>query len=153
MAKSRDAIRMTSEEVTTFLDEARTLIVATLDKDGAPHQTALWFARHEGAVMFETYGSSQKVVNLRRDPRVSVLCEEGESYDQLRGVSIRGTAEIVDSGERLSELMTHIIARNAPGQTAEALARHVAGMVRKRVVVVVHPEKIMSWDHRKLAPR
>lgn len=153
MTKSRDAIRMTSEEIATFLDEARTLIVATLDKDGAPHQTALWFAQREGAVMFETYGSSQKVVNLRRDPRVSVLCEEGESYDQLRGVSIRGTAEIVDSGERLSELMTHIVARNAPGQTAESLARHVAGMVRKRVVVVVHPEKIMSWDHRKLDPR
>lgn len=150
MAKQRDAIRMTDEEVAAFLDASKTLIVASLDKEGAPHLTALWFARQGLAVMFETYGTSQKVVNLRRDPRISVLCEDGESYDQLRGVSIKGTAEIVDGGPRLEELMGLVLRRNTPGVTAENLAEHVAAMIRKRVVVIVHPNKVISWDHRRL---
>ena len=150
MAQQRDVVRMTDEEVTAFLDESRTLIVASLDKEGAPHLTALWFARQGLAVMFETYGTSQKVMNLRRDPRIAVMCEAGESYDQLRGVSIKGRAEIVESGERLIELMALIIRRNNPGLDPAALAGHAAAMARKRVVVVVHPNKVISWDHRKL---
>jgi PPOX class probable F420-dependent enzyme len=150
MAKQRDKVRMTDEEVEAFLVNAKTLVVSTLDKEGAPHLTALWFALQEGTILFETYGSSQKVVNLRRDPRVAVLCEAGESYDQLRGVSIQGRAEIVDDGTRLAELMTVVINRNTPGLEPTVLNGHVEAMIRKRVVVVVRPEKTISWDHRKL---
>ena len=150
MAKQRDAIRMSEGEVEAFLDSSKTLVVATLGRQGAPHMTALWFARRGGNVIFETYGASQKVVNLRRDPRLAVLCERGETYDELRGVSISGTAEIVDHGSRLKELMAVIINRNTPGLTPDALASHVAAMIRKRLVVIVHAEKIISWDHRKL---
>ena len=144
---------MTPAEVAAVLDESRTLNVATLDREGAPHLTALWFARAGDLLLFETYGTSQKVVNLRRDPRIAVVCEAGESYDQLRGVSIKGTAEIVDSEPRLTELMTAIIARNIDGLDPQPLTSHVAAMVRKRVVVIVHPRKLMSWDHRKLVKR
>ncbi|GGN61282.1 hypothetical protein GCM10011349_43750 [Novosphingobium indicum] len=151
MAKLRDKIRMTDEEIGDFLRVSKTLVVSTLDRDGAPHLTALWFANHEGMIIFETYGSSQKVVNLRRDPRIAVLCETGEVYDQLRGVSIQGRAEIVDSGPRLVELMSLVIKRNTPDLDAAALASHVETMIRKRVVVVVRPDKVISWDHRKLA--
>jgi PPOX class probable F420-dependent enzyme len=151
MAKQRDKIRMTPEEINTFLDVSKSLIVATLDRDGAPHLTTLWFARLGNDILFETYGSSQKVVNLRRDPRISVMCEAGETYDQLRGVSIQGRAEIVDTSPYLDALMSIIIHRSFPGQSPEKLQAHVADMIRKRVVVVVHPIKYMSWDHRKLA--
>jgi len=151
MAKQRDKIRMSPQEVDAFLGEIRSLNVATLGKDGAPHMTTLWFAVDGGKVLFETYGTSQKVVNLRRDPRIAVLCEAGETYPELRGVSINGRAEIVDSGPHLTELMTKIVRKNVPGLEGEHLAEHVAGMTRKRVVVVVHPERVISWDHRKLA--
>lgn len=150
MAKQRDKVRMTDEEIDSFLEDAKTLVVSTLGKDGAPHLTALWFARHEGMILFETYGSSQKVVNLRRDPRIAVLCEAGETYDQLRGVSIQGHADIVDEGARLAELMAIVINRNTPGLDPAALAGHVEAMIRKRVVIAVRPEKTISWDHRKL---
>jgi len=150
MAKQRDKVRMTGDEIDDFLWSSKTLIVSSLDREGKPHLTALWFAHHEGVILFETYGSSQKVVNLRRDPRVAVLCEAGETYDQLRGVSIQGRAEIVEDGSRLSELMKVVISRNTPGLDPEMLARHVEAMIRKRVVVVVHPENVISWDHRKL---
>lgn len=151
MAKQRDLIRMTEAEITAFLDGCRSLIVATIGKDGAPHLTTLWFAVSDGTYLFETYGSSQKVVNLRRDPRISLMWEAGETYTELRGVTVQGRAEIVDEGPRLLDLMRMVVSRNVPQITGEALDNHVAGMVRKRVVVVVHPEKTVSWDHRKLA--
>ena len=150
MPKQRDKVRMSQEEVEAFLDGSKSLIVATLDKDGAPHMTVLWFVRHGDTILFETYGSSQKVLNLRRDPRIAVLCEDGESYQELRGVSIQGTAEIVDGGPRLEELMALIVKRNTPALPPETLGSHVAAMIRKRVVVVVHPDKVISWDHSKL---
>jgi PPOX class probable F420-dependent enzyme len=151
MAKQRDAIRMNDAETAVFLEECRSMIVATLDKDGAPHLTTLWFAVKDGAYVFETYGTSQKVVNLRRDPRISVMWEAGTEYNELRGVTVQGRAEIVEEGPRLLELMRTVVTRNVPQLSGAALDHHVANMARKRVAIVVHPEKTISWDHRKLA--
>jgi PPOX class probable F420-dependent enzyme len=153
MPKQRDAIRMSDAEVAAFLDAAQTISVATIGKDGAPHLTALWFARDGDTVLFETYGRSQKVVNLARDPRVAVLAEAGTTYPELHGVSINGRAEIVDAEPRLSELMRKIVSRTLGASDEAALDHHVATMVMKRVVIAVTPEKIVSWDHRKLAAR
>ena len=124
--------------------------VATLDKDGAPHQTVLWYAVKDGKYLFETYGRSQKVVNLRRDPRVSLLWEDGREYSNLRGLVVRGVAEIITEEPRLTELMSFIAKRNAPPQTPEEHAAHVARMVLKRVVISVTPTHTTSWDHRKI---
>lgn len=151
MAKQRDAVRMSEAEMADFIESRRSVMVATLDKEGAPHQTVLWFAVKDGKYIFETYGTSQKTLNLRRDPRISLIWEAGETYDQLRGVSVQGRAEIVDSGQELLDLMRTCLLRNSPMAAGEALEHHVAQMARKRVVVVVHPEKTFSWDHRKLA--
>lgn len=150
MAKQRDVIRMSDAEIAAFLAECKSLQVATLDRDGAPHLTTVWFAVHDGAWLFETYGKSQKVVNLRRDPRVAVLCEQGTTYDELRGVSVQGRAEIVDSGDRLLDLMKLIVDANHPGMDAGQVAAIAAQMAQKRVVVAVRPEKVISWDHRKI---
>jgi len=153
MGKQRDAIRMSEAEVSAFLDETQTISVTTLGKDGAPHMTALWFARDGDQILFETYGRSQKVVNLQRDPRIAVLAEAGTTYPELRGISINGRAEIVDSEPQLSSLMRRIVTRTGGPSDEATLDQHVAAMVRKRVVIVVHPEKTVSWDHRKLAAR
>ncbi len=150
MAKSRDAIRMNEVETAAFLDECRSLQVATLDRNGAPHLTTLWFAVKDGDFLFETYGKSQKMVNLRHDPRIAVLCEAGETYDQLRGVSVQGRAEIVDAGEPLLELMGLLVERSHPELSAEQVVAKAAQLAQKRVVVVVRPTKLISWDHRKL---
>jgi PPOX class probable F420-dependent enzyme len=150
MAKMRDAIRMTEAEIVALLDECKSLQVATLDQTGAPHLTTVWFAYDDGAYLFETYGKSQKVVNLRRDPRVAVLAEQGTSYDQLRGVSVQGRAQIVDSGADLLRLMKLIVRRNHRGLDEGEVETIAASMAEKRVVVVVRPDKVISWDHRKL---
>lgn len=152
MAKQRDAVKMTEEEILALYDECKSLNVATIGPDGYPHQTVLWYAPYKGALLFETYGKSQKVLNLQRDPRISVQVEAGEVYDDLRGVSIRGKAEIVAENPRLTELMLECVKRNHPEIPEAAQLDFAKGMARKRVVVVVHPERIMSWDHRKIAP-
>jgi PPOX class probable F420-dependent enzyme len=151
MAKMRDAIRMSEAEIVALLDECKSLQVATLDRDGAPHLTTVWFAYQDGTYLFETYGKSQKVLNMRRDPRVAVLAERGASYDQLRGVSVKGRAEIVDAGEPLLRLMKVIVARNHKGLDDAEVATIAASMAEKRVVVAVRPDKVISWDHRKLS--
>lgn len=151
MAKSRDKIRMNEAEIAALFAECKSLQVSTLGPQGEPHLTTLWYTVQDGKVMFETYGKSQKVVNLRRDPRIAVLCEAGATYDQLRGVSIQGRAELVEEGEPLQELMRVVVDHHFPGQTAEQVAAMAAGLADKRIVVVVHADKVISWDHRKLA--
>ena len=150
MAKSRDKIRMSAAEIAALFAECKSLQVATLGPAGEPHLTTLWYTVHDGKVIFETYGKSQKVVNLRRDPRIAVLCEAGEEYAELRGVSIQGRAELIEEGKRLQELMRALFDHHFPGQTPEQLEAMTAKMAEKRIVVVVHPEKTISWDHRKL---
>ncbi len=150
MAKSRDAIRLNEAEQAALYAECKSLQVATLGSAGEPHLTTLWYSLHEGNILFETYGKSQKVVNLRRDPRIAVLCEAGTEYAELRGISIQGRAELVEDGERLQELMQVVIGHHFPGQTPEQLAAMSAKMAEKRIVVVVHADKTISWDHRKL---
>lgn len=150
MAKMRDAIRMSEAGIAALVDECKSLQVATLDPDGAPHLTTVWFAREGTAWLFETYGKSQKVVNLRRDPRVALLIEQGSEYSELRGVSIKGRAEVIDGGAELLRLMKLLVARNHKGLDDNEVAVIAESMAEKRVVVAVTPDRVMSWDHRKL---
>ena len=150
MAKSRDLIRMTDDEIAQFLGAVQSLQVATLGPDGEPHLTTVWFTVHEGAILFETYGKSQKIVNLQRDPRIAVLAEAGTTYDQLRGVSINGHGEVIEDNPERTALMEVLVAHHFAGQTPEQVRAVAAKMAEKRVVVRVVAEKTMSWDHRKL---
>jgi PPOX class probable F420-dependent enzyme len=146
----RDRIKMSQEEIDTFLAERNSMAMATLDKDGRIHLVAMWYGFLEGAVAIETKAKSQKVANLRRDPRVTVMVEDGDTYDQLRGVELVGTAEIVEDPDRIWTLGVSVFERyNAP--YTEEMRPFVEIMLRKRVVVKVNVEKVVSWDHRKLA--
>ena len=151
MAHQRDRIRMRDDEVWAFLVEARYLQVATLGRDGSPHLMTLWFALAGGpALVFPSYTRSQKVVNLRRDPRVAVLAEAGSRYEELRGVSIDGRAELVDEDPRRIDLACLIERRYRAAPGGAALRERAERGSRKRTMVLVHPERIRSWDHRKL---
>jgi PPOX class probable F420-dependent enzyme len=150
MAKRRDQIRMSQAEMWEFIRGQKSLQVATLNRDGSPHLTTLWFAVVEGEIVFETFAKSQKLVNLERDPRIAVLLEDGSAYEELRGVSIAGRAELHRDPGLLRRFAAEIIRRNRPEISEEALEQAAAGMAAKRAAVVVKPEKIMTWDHRKL---
>jgi len=154
MAKQRDAIRMSEAEQRKFLEEGRSLQLATLGKDGFPHLVTMWYGiDDQGRIVLESYGRSQKMINLRRDPKLSVLVEAGHEYDDLRGVSIQGRAELVDDPEGVVAIMRLVMKRNHPGISGEMLERGAQAGAKKRHGIVVHPERVISWDHRKLAKR
>lgn len=151
----RDEVRMSDEEIDAFLRENLKVQVATVGKDGAPHLTTLFHVvRDDGRLGFWTYGSSQKIRNLERDPRITCLVEDGDDYFELRGVSIRGTAELVHEYDEVLALGTDVAVRMLGVESAEALGEMgndvVRAQARKRVGVLVTPERVASWDHRKM---
>lgn len=141
---------MTAPEVDSYLRRSRTMTLATLGADGRPHLVAMWYAYIDGEIWFETKARSQKAVNLGREPRVTVLVEDGETYDSLRGVSIDGVATITDDPDQLWAVGVDVWERyNGPyGDEVKPL---VEFMLHKRVAVRVTTERVRSWDHRKLA--
>lgn len=152
MAAGRDAVRLSDEETQQLLAENLKVQVATIGPDGAPHLSTLFYVLDdEGRIAFWTYGRSQKIVNLRRDARISALVEDGTDYFELRGVSITGTARLVEEYDDILALGAQV-ARRMTG--AEDLGEFgddlVAKQARKRVGVVVVPDKVASWDHRKM---
>jgi PPOX class probable F420-dependent enzyme len=147
--KQRAQIKMSEAEIEEFLAGRHSMSVATIGPDGSIHLVAMWYGFLDGSVAFETKAKSQKVLNLRRDPRLTVLVEDGESYEQLRGVELVGRAEIIEDPDRLWELGVSVFSRyNAP--YTEELRPFVETMLRKRVAVKLHVDKTVSWDHRKL---
>jgi PPOX class probable F420-dependent enzyme len=149
MAGRRDTIKMNDEEIREFLAAGRDLQVASINADGTPHLVTMWYAMRDGEVAFWTYAKSQKVVNLRRDPRLSVLVASGEVYEQLKGVSIVGRAEVVDDSEEVLGYGEAVYERYW-GPLNDTVLEGVKAMSAKRVVILVKPEKILSWDHSKL---
>jgi PPOX class probable F420-dependent enzyme len=152
VAKGRSAVAMSEAEIEEFLAGDMKVQVASLGPDGSPHLTTLFYVLDEGRIAFWTYGASQKVKNLRRDPRISALVEDGDDYFELRGVSIRGRARIVDDVEEIKAFGTRMTQRMAGGEDLGELGEQIVEQqARKRVVVVVEPDKVASWDHRKMS--
>lgn len=145
----RNLITMTPEEIQAFLQDERTLQVATIDHDGYPHLVAMWYTLFEGQIAFWTYARSQKAVNLRRDPRLTCLAETGERYEELRGVQIKGQAVIYDDLATVQRFGEAIMERYN-GTLDEKTCAMVAAQAPKRIIVVVKPIEIVTWDHRKL---
>lgn len=146
----RRDISMTEGEIAEMLDQGRDLQVATNGHDGYPHLTTLWYAVIDGLVTFRSFTKSQRIVNLKRDPKITVLVETGEDYSGLRGVMIKGRAELNASPERVMATYLAVTRRmQGPGVTQEAVEAMFGRFKDKNTVVTIHPERIVSWDHRK----
>ena len=147
----RDQILMTPDEMRAFLDAGRDLQVASINADGTPHLVTMWYLRDGEDLLFWTYGKSQKVVNVRRDPRVTVLVATGDVYEQLRGVSINGTATVIDDLDAVLDFGLKVYEKYWGAIDDDLVRDGVKAMGAKRVVVRVSPTKTTSWDHSKLA--
>lgn len=153
---ARKDISMTDRELEDFLRGGHTLHVASIDADGYPHLAPMWYVVRDGTIVFRSFTKSQKIVNLRRNPKLSVLVESGESYDELRGVMIRGDARLVDDRDYVLETYGALAAKYEMigGQRVdlepESLEAAFGGHADKNTAVVVEPVKVASWDHRKL---
>jgi PPOX class probable F420-dependent enzyme len=146
---------MSDGEIEQFLSDNMKVQIATIGPDGAPHLTTLFYVLEDGMVAFWTYGRSQKVVNLRRDPRITLLVEDGEDYFELRGVTIQGKARLVEEYDDIRALGARVAKRMArlgeQGDLGDFGDEIVEKQARKRIGIVVEPIKVASWDHHKMA--
>lgn len=149
--KQRDRVAMTGEEAAAFLAAHRKVQLATINRDGTPHLVAMYYVMLGGQLAFWTYRTSQKAVNLARDPRLSCLVETGEEYFDLLGVQVTGIARPVTDPAGVREIGRGV-AGSMGGVPAGALEDYVAQAARKRTGYLVEPTRIASWDHRKLLP-
>lgn len=145
----RSQVTMTDEEISAFLASQRTATLATFGPSGHPHLVAMWFGLIDGVIWFETKAKAQKAQNLLRDPRATVLVEDGLTYDTLRGVSLEGTAEVLDDPDALWAVGVSVWERYN-GPYSEEVKPLVEFMLLKRVAVRFNVERVRSWDHRKL---
>ena len=138
---------MTPEERDAFLGEARTCRVAT-SGSGGPHLTALWFVWDGDVLWLTSIVESQRWTDLRNDPRISVLVDAGDGFGELRGVELRGRAEVVGEVPRTGEPNGDLIEpeRCFGEKYAGGTFSHDGRHAWLRVV----PEKIVSWDFRKM---
>ena len=154
MSKGRDAVKLTEQEIQGLLEENLKVQIASIGPDGVPHLSTLFYVVRDGRIAFWTYARSQKIKNLERDPRVTALVEDGVDYFELRGVSITGRAEIVRDVEGIYSIGAEVATRMVAAESFEALGdfgrETVEKQARKRVAVIVHPDKVASWDHRKM---
>jgi PPOX class probable F420-dependent enzyme len=149
----RSQIKMTPEEQAAFLSQVRTATLSSIDPRGYPHSVAMWFVMDGDHVLMTTYAKSQKTRNIERNPKVAFMAESGATYDTLKGVLIRGRAEVIHDADFTLGVLKRI-QRKMMGALPDDVAE-VEDVLRaqaaKRIVLKVSPERVSSWDHGKLA--
>jgi len=151
--KQRDRVRMTPDEVAEMLAAGRKVQLATINPDGYPHLVTMYYTLIDGKIAFWTYRTSQKALNLARDPRISCLVETGEAYFDLRGVQIQGVVQTIEDPAAVLEIgigISKVMGSGDAGETGDAVRDYIAHTARKRFGYIVQPTRIISWDHSKL---
>jgi PPOX class probable F420-dependent enzyme len=142
---------MSQEEVDDFLRAERTTTMCSMHPDGSIHAVAMWYAFLDGTLAVETKRKSQKIQNLRRDPRLTFLVEAGDKYENLRGVELVGRARIVEDPDAVWEFGVSMWERYVSSYSEDQRSL-VEMMMYNRLVVTIDVVRVVSWDHRKLAP-
>jgi PPOX class probable F420-dependent enzyme len=159
---ARVDITMTQDEMEAFLAAERTLIVSTIGRDGSPHVAPMWYFLYDERIVFRSFTKSQKIVNLRRDPRLTVLVESGIAYAELKGVMIEGTARLIDGDDdpafvleayRRLAAMYSMVGPKPVDLDPEALEATFGRFAPKNTAVIVEPRRVVTWDHTKLGGR
>ena len=150
MPSRRASIALTPQEQDEFLKDSWTLQVASLGPKGYPHLVAMWYVVVDGDSHFTTFRKSQKILTLRRNPKITVMLESGKLYNELKGMVIEGTAELIEDLQYTARIMSMVGNKYQgmpiPTETPEA----ALGPASKRTVVRVHADDTYSWDHSKL---
>ena len=152
MPSRRDQIKLTERERDELLASERVVVVSSLGPRGWPHMMPLWYVLRDGDVWVWTYAKSQKVRNLERDSRATLLVETGVEYGELRGVMIEAEAELIRDTDEIVEFGKELTIRYGEGIDSvegDAAAALVA-QAPKRVAIHFRPRRVATWDHRKL---
>jgi PPOX class probable F420-dependent enzyme len=152
MPSRRDQIKLSDEEQRELIEGERVVVVGSLGPRGWPHLMPLWYVPRDGDIWIWTYAKSQKVRNLERDPRATLLIETGVEYTELRGIQVEAEAELirdVDSVVEFAKLLTIRYSEGIESVEGDAAAS-LQVQAPKRVTIHFHPKRVASWDHRKL---
>ena len=145
---------MSDAEVAAFLAEERTVICATIGRDGFPHLMPLWYVIRGDDLWSWTFAKSQKARNLERDPRATIEVEAGHEYSELRGVMLKCDVTIHRDTDDVAALGTELFERyraGGPGELDESVKQMVLAQAPKRVALEFRARSRATWDHRKLA--
>lgn len=148
----REQIQLSEEEQLELLGSERVVVVSSNGPRGWPHSMPMWFTVRGGEIWIWTYAKSQKVKNLERDPKATLLVETGSEYVELRGVQIEAEGEIVRDPDAVFEFGRELTVRYAEGIDAVEgdAAAALQAQAAKRVAIRFRPQRVASWDHRKL---
>lgn len=153
MPSRRNNIALSDDEQREFIEQGWTLQVASIGPKGFPHLVAMWYVVIDGVIHFSTFRKSQKILNLKRNPKLTVMLESGEKYTELKGLVIEGNGEIVDDLETTARVMALVGQKYQGMPIPTETPAAVSPMAAKRVTVRVDPVDIYSWDHAKLGGR
>jgi PPOX class probable F420-dependent enzyme len=148
----RDQIKLSDEELAELFGEERVVVVSSLGPRGWPHSMPMWFVPRGGEIWIWTYAKSQKVRNLERDPRATLLVETGHEYGELRGAMIEAEAEVHSDSETVVGFAEDLTLRYAEGISSvdgDAKAA-LEAQAPKRVAIRFRAVRTATWDHRKL---
>ncbi len=152
MANKRASITMTDAELEAYLEDQTILNIATIGPTGHPHLVAMWYVVMDGKVTFWTFGKSQKIINLRRDPKITGLVESGDTYDQLKGVELVGTGRIIEDYDQILAIGKAVgVKYNGEAAISEAALPFLEAQANKRLGIQIDVERVVSWDHTKLS--
>jgi nitroimidazol reductase NimA-like FMN-containing flavoprotein (pyridoxamine 5'-phosphate oxidase superfamily) len=113
----------------------------------------MWYFYDGERFIFHTYTKSQKILNLKRDSRITVLAEAGIQYSELRGVIAYGDTEIIngeDNQKEVTRYMKIVVDKYIKGEDSTQYLEGMRLQSPKRSVVIVKPSKFISWDHAKI---
>jgi PPOX class probable F420-dependent enzyme len=152
MPSRRDQIKLSDSEQRQLIESERIVVVSSLGPRGWPHVMPLWYVPRDGEIWIWTYAKSQKVKNLERDPRATLLIETGLEYTELRGVQIEAEAEIIRDLDRIVDYAEEMTVRYSEGiESVEGdAAAGLRAQAPKRVAIRFQPMRVASWDHGKL---
>lgn len=124
-----------------FLCEDRVAVVSTINKDGSPQVTTIWYLLQEdGTLIMSTPGRTQKVQNLRRDPRIAICVG-----DESRSVSLYGTVTISEDQNVIRQALEQLAIRYIKEEAARAPA--LAFFLQQgRVVLHIKPAKVSEFS-------
>ena len=154
----REQIRMTQKEIDSYLRSHCRITIISNSSNGYPHPMPMNYAiTHDNYIEMTTYKKSQKVLNLERDKRATLLVETGDSYESLKSVLIQADSKVIDDWESTVKCMkacrshaNKVRGKNTTQEDDIAFDESSKRRSKKRLVLRFVPRHYISWDHSKL---
>ena len=149
----RNQIELSEEEINEYLIKSRTIILVSNGKDGYPHPMPMWYAIDDKKCIYmTTFRKSQKIKNLRKNPKAALLIESGDAYQELKSLIVYTDVELIEEVAEIRDILEQIALQRGDMQDIanEDIREGMLKTSEKRIGMKFTPRKFVSWDHSKL---